>query len=210
MRDQKLTLSLQPSGDDAESEYKKPRHSERLGSQNQTTPIKKNSQLPSPLTHKESTNSAEEWKEGTATPPEGRPSQIHHHRTPLASPPSQRFFSPPNDTQVLSQFPYSQAKGETWEVDNEEEEGVWGYLIPLNKSLGDTLVLKKRSACPMSSAQNNLGKGSKKQSGKPDSPEELIKQEEQYEARKSNDSPAGGYLIGRHPECGKLFRVQQR
>lgn len=36
-----------------------------------------------------------------------------------------------------------------------------------------------------------------------------MKQEEEYEQAKAEQgTPAGGYLIGRHPECGK-FRIEQ-
>src|SRR5437868_15344606 len=65
---------------------KKPRRSERLSQKPETgteklkTPII-NNQLPSPLTHLAENNSNEPYKEPTAEPPEGRPSQVTH-RTP--------------------------------------------------------------------------------------------------------------------------------
>lgn len=115
--------------------------------------------------HNESTG-AELHQEATATPPEGRPSQIHHP-TPADS---GALLSDPCDTQVLSQLP---TKAFLNEIEDEAAEGVWGYLIPLDKTFLGTLVLKKRDA------------GS--------SPA----------IRASRELNPHGYLIGRHPECGK-------
>lgn len=61
--------------------------------------------------------------------------------------------------------------------------------------------MKKRAACPRSDVLNDVAqkkKGSKK------SPKE---QEESYENTKIADPPSGGYLIGRHPECGTSSAV---
>lgn len=81
-------------------------------------------------------------------------------------------------------------------------EGVWGYLLPLDTRFGEKLVLKKRNACP--APIDGLAVASAcarpvKTKGDP------AKSEEDYEKTKvKRGFPAGGYLIGRHPECGKL------
>lgn len=84
-------------------------------------------------------------------------------------------------------------------MENEEEEGVWGYLVP-TAGVEDPLVLRKRAACPVS-----LGKEHQKVKGmQKTKKEELVAQEEQYEEKKAaNGVPAGGYLVGRHPECDR-------
>lgn len=65
---------------------------------------------------------------------------------------------------------------------DEVKEGVWGYLVPLDRNQR-TLILRRRVAC--------------------------MNEEEEKEREKEDDSqkigpPSNGYLIGRHPECGKL------
>jgi serine/threonine-protein kinase Chk2 len=79
------------------------------------------------------------------------------------------------------------------DVTNEAEEGVWGYLIPLDQQYGKPLVLRKRNICPL-----------------PDGTEEDSKDNDKDEDGNANDQEtkskggsSGGYLIGRHPECGK-------
>jgi serine/threonine-protein kinase Chk2 len=88
----------------------------------------------------------------------------------------------------------------SYEVENEEEEGVWGYLVP-TEGFSDALVLRKRAACPVSLDSRS----SRKQNGKQHvSKKHYEKQEEEYEAIKSkHGTPAGGYLVGRHPECDR-------
>lgn len=148
------------------------------------------------MTHKESTVTETFEKEGTATPPEGRPSQIRHH-SPVSSPQLQPFSSPPSDTQPLSQFVYPP---HTNAIENEEAEGIWGYLLPLDARFGEKLILKKRNACP--APIDNLAVASacarpEKVKGDP------AKGEKSYESvKRKRGFPAGGYLIGRHPECG--------
>lgn len=58
------------------------------------------------------------------------------------------------------------------EVDDESAEGVWGYLLPLDDNVSHPFVLKKRNSC-----------------------------DTRERAPKKGQAP-GGYLIGRHPECG--------
>lgn len=190
---------------------KKPRRSQRVASQ--TTPLKdkgKGNFLPSPLTHKESTVTDREL---TASPPEGRPSQIRHRTPPTNN--AQNGYnsegglsSPPSDTQPLSQFLYPGESRLSYEVDDEEAEGVWGYLVPIDDVFGETLVLRSRSACPAPYPSGTFGKGSKKR-GKGQANSKLNKEEKDYEADKIEYGfPSGGYLIGRHPECGEYLCIR--
>lgn len=155
------------------------------------------------MTHKGSTVTENFEKEGTATPPEGRPSQIRHH-SPVSSPQLQPFSSPPSDTQPLSQFVYPPPDNPN-DIEDEEVEGVWGYLIPLDTRFGEKLVLKKRNACPApidTLAVANACARPEKVEGDP------AKSEKSYEKEKvKRGFPAGGYLIGRHPECGKNIDI---
>lgn len=163
-----------------------------------TEPLKKG-QLPSPMTAKQSTNGS---LGKTASPPPAKDHREQRRATPRSSPPpsSRRnggLSSPPADTQPYSQFlpppPVS------YEVENEEEEGVWGYLVP-TEGVEEPLVLRKRAACPVSlGGDHNELNGFQKTTEK-----HFTEQEEQYEARKAfNGVPAGGYLVGRHPECDR-------
>lgn len=113
--------------------------------------------------------------------------------------------SPPSDTQAFSQF-IIPPKSLSWEVEDEEAEGVWGYLVPVDAVFGDTLVLRSRSACPAPYPNGDFGKGTKKRGkGRANTPS-YVKEELEYEHdKKKLGFPAGGYLIGRHPECGMTF-----
>lgn len=183
---------------------KKPRRSERLSQRvdpddPQKTPISNKNQLPSPVTHISAEDSSILFKEGTATPPDGRPSQVlprgeeTHSQVP-------GFSSPPQDTQAFaSQFvdpnePYSK------EVKDEVKEGVWGYLFPLNTNYGGKCkVLRNRAACPKPHTVEEAVDSASKKKGK----KALQSEEAEFEEKKISGVPAGGYLIGRHPECGK-------
>lgn len=141
------------------------------------------------------------YKEATVTPPEGRPSQIQH-RSPASSPRTHGLSSPPSDTQVFSQFVYP-PKALANDVEDEEAEGVWGYLIPLDNKFGDTLVLRKRTSCPAPSEPLEIGRKTVSRSKRGKGKDNLVKNEEDYESTKQRKGfPANGYLIGRHPECG--------
>lgn len=188
-----------------EQESKKPRRSERISSQAQTTPLDNKSHLPSPMTHREPTEFAES-KEPTASPPEGRPSQIRH-RTPVSSssPPNAGLSSPPTDTQAFSQFVYPPIPL-SHEVEDEEAEGVWGYLVPIDSVFGETLVMRKRVSCPAPYPEAGFGRGSKKRAQGICPGKSYVQEEVDYEANKrALGFPSGGYLIGRHPECGTLL-----
>ena len=193
---------LQQSLGEATVESKKPRRSQRISSQSQDFDAEiKQAQLPSPLTHKDTT-ATEEFKDGTITPPSQRPSQFAHPaivRSPLAP----GLSSPPSDTQPFSQFVYP-PQALSYEVQDEEGEGVWGYLVPLDSKSGDTLVLRKRSACPAP-----LGKNSKI-TGRERVDRRTYERQEEYENKKAESVTAGGYLIGRHPECGTFFYCTPR
>lgn len=186
-------------------DIKKPRRSDRISSQILTTPLKDKdkSYLPSPLTHREST-ATEDYKELTASPPEGRPSQIRHRTPPVSSPirPSQGLSSPPSDTQAFSQFVVP-PKALSHEVEDEEAEGVWGYLVPIDDVFGDVLVCRSRSACPAPYPSGDFGKGTTKRAKGQTGVGSYGKEEIAYEREKRvKGFPSGGYLIGRHPECG--------
>ena len=91
------------------------------------------------------------------------------------------------------------------EVEDEEAEGVWGYLVPIDSVFGETLVLRKRVSCPAPYPGQDFGKGTRKR-GKGAGDTDYGKEEVDYEANKrAFGFPSGGYLIGRHPECGKIM-----
>lgn len=136
-----------------------------------------------PLTHATST-ATDLRNEVTATPPES-PSQGRQ-----LSPPKPEFSedlsSPPGDTQALSQFVYPPRAFA--DDEDEDAEGVWGYLLPLDDKVNGAFVLKHRNGC---SAQNEQSQD---------------KPAKKSDSRKSaNSRPPGGYLVGRHPECGEYF-----
>lgn len=185
---------------------KKPRRSERISSlshpQSPATPIINKSYLPSPLTNQEST-ATEPYKDGTVSPPEGRPSQIRHH-TPASSPQLNPLSSPPGDTQPFSQFVFPPRDLD--ESDDEPDEDIWGYLHPLDERFGKKLTLKKRLACPAPTAPLEISKSKKK--AKDRHTGNLQKDEELYEKTKSEvGHPSGGYLVGRHPECDLIVDI---
>ena len=187
-----------------EHDTKKPRRSERILSQTQTTPLKDKikSYLPSPLTHQECSKT--DYKELTASPPEGRPSQIRHRTPPISSPVhyTQGLSSPPSDTQAFSQF-LLPPKARSHEVEDEEAEGVWGYLVPVDSIFGDTLVCRARAACPAPYPNAHFGKGTKDRGKAEKELVNYVDEEKEYEFEKGLVGfPGGGYLIGRHPECG--------
>ncbi|KAF2222203.1 kinase-like domain-containing protein [Elsinoe ampelina] len=185
---EKSTLKRARGSLDNADSMKKPRRSERLSSQNGQNLA----HLPSPVTGNDhsidrvsnSPPAVPMIKTPEATSPRG-PSQLH---------------SPPSDTQPFSQFmtpaPYS------YEVHDEEGEGVWGYLIPLDNKSGthETLVLKRRSACPMPMEKTGRTDGKHRVAKK-----EYRKQEDSFEKAKVGEVPAGGYLLGRHPECDRII-----
>lgn len=157
-----------------------------------------NHQLPSPVTHLSDGN--ELYKEPTAEPPEGRPSQVTHRTPEETYSQINALSSPPQDTQA---FPTSQLVNPdaalSDEVDDEVKEGVWGYLFPLDpRHGGRCVVLRKRSTCPQTDDFTNA------QNANPNA--NALEQEENYEKSKMKSVASEGYLIGRHPECGRSDR----
>ncbi|KAG9785601.1 putative serine/threonine-protein kinase fhkC [Exophiala dermatitidis] len=201
-----LKRNRHSTGED--QDIKKPRRSSRISSQaqkndGQHTPVKQ-SYLPSPLTHNAST-ATEPVKEATATPPEGRPSQIRHV-TPVSSPQPNlnTLSSPPQDTQPLSQFVFPPRD---IEPDLDDDDGTWGYLFPTG-SVGHRLTMKRRAFCPAPEKPLEISRETvkTKKRGKT----ELLEAEDKYEHTKEQAPtafPAGGYLIGRHPECDMIIDI---
>ncbi|KZL84027.1 serine threonine-protein kinase chk2 [Colletotrichum incanum] len=182
---------------ESDLDAKKPRRSERISpGPNEKTPVSNKHQLPSPVTR--DGDSDEIYKEPTATPPEGRPSQVNHREKDDASQALNNISSPPQDTQAFSQYPQETKDALSDEVEDEVKEGVWGYLFPLDTKYGKVVVMKKRAACPLpdtvEAAKELAGKDQKGKST-------LQKEEEAYERTKVKGVASGGYLIGRHPEC---------
>lgn len=119
--------------------------------------------------------------ETTATPTD-EANQVRD-QTPVNSEPLED--TQPEDTQVFSQFVYP-PRAFADEVEDENAEGIWGYLIPLDDTVHSALPLRKRDSCQ--DPRNNGDRGHDKDSGN---------------GKKGRCRP-GGYLIGRHPECGRL------
>jgi len=74
----------------------------------------------------------------------------------------------------------------SYEVDDEETDDVWGYLVPVDAASDKygILVLKERQSCEKddsSAVGDSYDSGAKKES-----------------------AHSRGYLVGRHPECGEL------
>lgn len=207
----RLILLLQGSPGDAEQEsFKKPRRSERLLSQRVNdhdglkTPVQALHQLPSPVTHIASEGTNEFSKEATATPPEGRPSQITRRHDDENYSQALAFSSPPQDTQAFSQQHVDPNAPLSDEVEDEVKEGVWGYLFPLDTRFGGTcVVLRKRESCALpDTPSENASTGTLPKRGGRRGPKAPPKDQ----ASSARSLPAGGYLIGRHPECGKHLR----
>ncbi|KAK3337276.1 kinase-like domain-containing protein [Cercophora scortea] len=195
-------VSGSPSGPEFES-FKKPRRSERLSQRPDSDAPKKTpvstKPLPSPVTHSTTDGSAELFKEATATPPEGRPSQVSHRNVDDNYSQSHLLSSPPQDTQAFPSQPVDPNAPLSDEVEDEVKEGVWGYLFPLDTKYGGRcLVMRKRACCPLEDAvsdekslKRTVRKGRRS----------LAKDEESFNQAKPGGLPSGGYLIGRHPEC---------
>ncbi|KAF2842994.1 Pkinase-domain-containing protein [Patellaria atrata CBS 101060] len=144
----------------------------------------KDSVLPSPVTNRGSTATEDNVKIGSSTPP-----NINHA---FASPPE------PSDTQPYSQFVYPPNPHPFGEVD-EDAEGIWGYLISLD-SKAESLILRRRGACPVPEDTSIPT-----DSGANLSSKKYIKEEENFEMKKAQGVTAGGFLLGRHPECDRVL-----
>lgn len=179
------------------TDSKKPRRSDRLAQADpDKTPVSREHHLPSPVTNNAAEASTELPKEHTATPPVAMADELTPRKAPDSLGQSQALSSPPQDTQPLSQF-IDRHPALSDDVVDELKEGVWGYLVPLDPKYGDKpLVLKKRVACPVSDAVEPSVDGAVQ-----DKESSAAKGEEAYEKTKVKGVAAGGYLIGRHPEC---------
>jgi len=158
-----------------------PTHHER-------TPLKPNGQLPSPMTRDE-----------TSPPYSELPTPaLEQFASPGAheSNPSQPVSG--SQTQPFSQIIFP-SHSLAYEVDDEEKEGVWGYLIPVDgkTSKYGTLIMKERLGC--SKEEADTMKAKEKQVVSKD---EYKSQEHEVEKNKQDEPPSQGYLLGRHPECG--------
>lgn len=209
-----LTRLFPRQGSPAEHDLdssKRPRRSERLqrvdDQGHKKTPVDIKQQLPSPVTHLSADESSSRFKEGTVTPPEGRPSQVLPRGEEAYSQLhgfSKGFSPPPQDTQPFSQAIVDANEPYSKEVKDESKEGVWGYLFPLNTAYGGKcVVMRKRAACPMPNTVEDAVP--KKKKGK----KALLEEEQKFEKKKVSGVPSGGYLIGRHPECGKCMSYQR-
>lgn len=195
------------------NEVKKTRKSARLNEAAEDVPQPKglstpisNAPFPSPVTAKASTSGDDGMTTATVSP-------LHNgfardQKTPISSPgPPQKLStglsSPPSDTQPFSQF--LAPPPIAYEVEDEEAEGVWGYLLPIAGPVTEPLVLRKRVACPVSTSLT----GSAHQDGRRKvSKKHWAKKEADYESKKAiNGIPAGGFLLGRHPECDRIINV---
>ncbi|KAF2141800.1 uncharacterized protein K452DRAFT_287758 [Aplosporella prunicola CBS 121167] len=199
-----LKRALHSAGEEVTESKKQRRADDQQTDQvHPSTPLKTtNAAFPSPLTHKDTTTTADNLSKcGIPTPPsQGQLSTTSGGAT-ASSPARNGITSPPEDTQPYSQFVYP--PGPSYEVEDEEGEGVWGYLVPVDNIFGDSLVLRKRSACPIPGP-------TALPSGKQSVPRKGLKnQEEEYEKKKQQGDavPAGGYLIGRHPECDRIIHA---
>ncbi|KAL6868459.1 SMAD/FHA protein kinase [Trichoderma novae-zelandiae] len=188
--------SLPEDGTDS----KKPRRSDRLAQTDpDKTPVSREHHLPSPVTNNATEGSIELPEEHTATPPVAAADELTPRKAPDGLGQSQALSSPPQDTQPLSQF-VDRHPALSDDVVDELKEGVWGYLVPLDPKYGDKpLVLKKRVACPIPDDVVEAAADGAVQSKSKEST--AAKEEEAYEKTKVKGVAAGGYLIGRHPEC---------
>ncbi|KAF1731926.1 hypothetical protein CRV24_008117 [Beauveria bassiana] len=193
-----------PPDDLAES--KKPRRSNRLsdvsrdatnGKLLDKTPVSRDNHLPSPLTN-DATYGSSDAKELTPTPTGAKTVE---ETTPRNSdePQLKGLSSPPQDTQPVSQL-VDRHLDFAEDAQDETDEDVWGYLVPLDAKYGDKpKVLKKRCACPPADSIKSAADAEKKDNVGDTPP--AIHEEEAYERTQIGGIASRGYLIGRHPEC---------
>lgn len=200
-----LTSLSQGSLPEDGTDSKKPRRSDRLAHADpDKTPVSREHQLPSPVTNNATEGSTELPQEHTATPPVAVADELTPRKAPDSLGQSQALSSPPQDTQPLSQF-IDRHPAFSDDVVDEIKEGVWGYLVPLDPKYGDKpLVLKKRVSCPLPDTVEAAADGA----GQDNKESSAVKEEEAYEKTKVKGVAAGGYLIGRHPECGKIYLMR--
>ena len=77
----------------------------------------------------------------------------------------------------------------------------------MDNVFGDTLVCRSRAACPAPYPSGDFGRGSRKRAKGQTEVADYAEEEVAYEKEKRLlGFPSGGYLIGRHPECGMVAR----
>ncbi|KAH0552977.1 hypothetical protein GP486_006827, partial [Trichoglossum hirsutum] len=191
-----MTL-IKPSPGGVDQESKKAKHGKKSQA-GAADPASGTAQKSSPTTYNDSMTT-EYINEGTATPDGGRGPTGH----PIQSPPRpESATSPPSDTQQASQFVYPPPSISN-EVEDEEAEGVWGYLTPIASSQYEpSVVLKKRDACAvvLPKATSRQTRSAAKGKGK------VAANGKQNQPGKQKGSPSNGYIIGRHPECDILVQ----
>lgn len=75
--------------------------------------------------------------------------------------------------------------------------------MPIDNVFGETLVCRSRAACPAAYPNGDFGKGTTKRAKGQTGVASYGDEEIAYEKTKRVAGfPSGGYLIGRHPECG--------
>lgn len=62
--------------------------------------------------------------------------------------------------------------------------------------------MRKRNACPLPGLNDHFGKDGGARQSKKGKGKDFEAEEEAYEETKLQGIASGGYLIGRHPECG--------
>ena len=111
--------------------------------------------------------------------------------------------SPIADTQPFSQFIYP-PQDLADDLDEEDAEGTWGFLFPVNPEHGRRLALRKRSSCPIPRPPLQTSRPGVEIKAK----KTLAKDEETYEKQEAeHGSPASGYLIGRNQECDLIVDI---
>lgn len=86
-----------------------------------------------------------------------------------------------------------------------DDDGTWGYLFPMS-DVGYRLSMKRRAFCPAPIKPLEIGRSTVK--SKKRGKKELNEAEEVYEEEKQETGfPAGGYLVGRHPECDMVLDI---
>lgn len=190
------------------TESKKPRRSDRLShAAPDKTPVTNTKHLPSPVTHRTEQSSSDLCKEPTATPPGPEADDVTPRKSDESRAQGQTLSSPPQDTQPLSQY-LDRHPALSDEVEDEVKEGVWGYLVPLDPKYGDKpLVLKRRNACPLPDSLAAAADCGREDDPGQDAKSAALKEEEAYERTKIKGVASGGFLIGRHPECGESRRA---
>jgi serine/threonine-protein kinase Chk2 len=131
-------------------------------------------------------------KDGTVTPPtSSAPKNKNQLLSPSSpeQPLSQYYGYGDSQTQPFSQVIYPPPTI-SYEVDDEETDDVWGYLVPVDEASDKygILVLKERGSCDKDDA-SAVG--------------DSMDSNRNVGGAKKGSVHSRGYLVGRHPECGE-------